>query len=221
MITGGRPRERRRGAPAAVTSTVSLPVVLDGSSCPALAEGVRADGEDFLFVHTKVVPEVPLVRIHSGCVTGDVFGSQRCDCGPQLTASWHAIAREGGGVLYAPAQEGRGIGLFNKIVAYGLQEQGADTFEANRELGFEDDLRDFSGDANALKALGIERVRLLTNNPSKRQQLERHGVAVLEVVPIVAGVSAHNLAYLTAKRDQHGHQFDALVAVDPSERGAR
>lgn len=182
------------------------------------AQAARLDGTEYLFVHTPDLSVVPLVRVHSGCVTGDVFASQRCDCGAQLEAAWAAIAdRAGGGVLYVPGHEGRGIGLFNKIVAYSLQERGADTFQANRRLGFPDDARDFTGCAAVLRALGHDTVDLLTNNPAKASALEACGLQVRASVPLIAGVCSHNRGYLEAKRDQHGHTLHTLT----SETGCR
>jgi GTP cyclohydrolase II len=190
------------------------------------ARAARFDGTEYLFVHTPDLPTVPLIRLHSGCVTGDVFASQRCDCGAQLEAAWTAIAASAcGGVLYVPGHEGRGIGLFNKIVAYGLQEEGADTFEANRRLGFPDDARDFAGCAAVLLALGHNEVDLLSNNPAKSSVLEAHGLRVRCTVPLIAGVSSYNRGYLEAKRDQHGHSLStlpsSLESCDPTDAGVR
>jgi len=196
---------------------VALPIRVGREIVALRAQAARVEGTELLFVHTPALPAVPLVRLHSGCVTGDVFASQRCDCGAQLDAAWAAIlAGAGGGVLYVPSHEGRGIGLFNKILAYRLQEQGVDTFEANRRLGFPDDARDFAGCAAVLLALGHRAVDLLSNNPAKASVLEAHGLRVRRTVPLVAGVSTYNQAYLEAKRDQHGHALGVLVAeVEP------
>lgn len=146
-----------------------------------------------------------LVRVHSSCLTGDVFGSHRCDCGAQLDEALRRIAAEGRGVLLYLNQEGRGIGLVNKIRAYHLQESGADTVEANEALGFPADVRDFSGAAAMLRHLGVTRVRLLTNNPRKVVALEAGGIAVAERVPLVVGRRAENSAYLDAKQTKLGH----------------
>jgi GTP cyclohydrolase II len=146
-----------------------------------------------------------LVRLHSACLTGDVLGSLKCDCGPQLRAALAAIAAEGSGILLYLQQEGRGIGLVNKLRAYALQDQGFDTVDANLRLGFEIDERDFSLAARMLELLGVAQVRLLTNNPAKVAGLEAEGVAVIERVPHRAGEGAHNAAYLATKRERTGH----------------
>jgi GTP cyclohydrolase II len=147
----------------------------------------------------------PLVRVHSQCLTGDVFGSERCDCRAQLEFSLRKIANERAGiVLYLP-QEGRGIGLINKIRAYELQDAGLDTVEANRRLGFAADTRDYEFAAEALKALGVHSVRLLSNNPDKVQQLERSGIRVVQRVPCRPPTSARSKAYLRTKREKMGH----------------
>jgi len=147
----------------------------------------------------------PLVRLHSECLTGDVFGSLKCDCGPQLRASLGLIEAEGGGVLLYLRQEGRGIGLANKVRAYQLQDRGLDTVDANRRLGFSDDTRDYGLAAAMLRALGIEAVRLLTNNPAKLDGLEAEGIAVVERVAHHMPVNPHNADYLATKRDRSGH----------------
>lgn len=149
--------------------------------------------------------EPPLVRVHSECLTGDVFGSQRCDCGSQLRRAMKIVADAGRGVVLYLRQEGRGIGLAHKIHAYALQERGLDTVEANEKLGFEPDLRDYSAAAQILRDLGISAVRLITNNPHKVEGLEKYGITVAERVPIVVPPGAHNERYLKAKRDKLGH----------------
>jgi GTP cyclohydrolase II len=146
-----------------------------------------------------------LVRVHSQCLTGDVFASERCDCRAQLEFSLRKIAKEPGGiVLYLP-QEGRGIGLLNKLKAYELQDAGLDTVEANRELGFAADSREYEFAAEALKALGVRAVRLLSNNPDKIRQLERAGIHVAERVPCNPPTSRRSRAYLRTKKDKFGH----------------
>jgi GTP cyclohydrolase II len=147
----------------------------------------------------------PLVRLHSECLTGDVFGSLKCDCGPQLKEALHIIGREGGGVLLYLRQEGRGIGLANKVRAYSLQDRGLDTVDANRRLGFGDDERDYGHAAAMLRALGIDRVRLLTNNPAKVAGLEAAGVEVSERVAHQMPANPHNADYLATKRKKSGH----------------
>jgi len=149
--------------------------------------------------------EPPLVRLHSECLTGDVLGSLKCDCGPQLDAALAAIAASGWGILLYLRQEGRGIGLVNKLRAYALQDQGFDTVDANLRLGFGDDERDFSVAARMLRLLGQDKVRLLSNNPRKKAGLEAVGIAVTAQVPVKAGANAHNRAYLETKRLRSGH----------------
>ena len=147
----------------------------------------------------------PLVRLHSECLTGDVFGSLKCDCGPQLREALRIIGAEGGGVLLYLRQEGRGIGLANKLRAYALQDRGLDTVDANRRLGFADDERDYGHAAAMLGALGIDRVRLLTNNPAKMAGLEEAGVTVTDRVAHHMPANPHNADYLATKRKRSGH----------------
>jgi 3,4-dihydroxy 2-butanone 4-phosphate synthase/GTP cyclohydrolase II len=156
-----------------------------------------------------------LVRMHSECLTGDVFHSRRCDCGEQLHASLHRIEEEGVGVLVYMKQEGRGIGLINKIRAYGLQEQGLDTVEANERLGFPADLRDYGIGVQVLLDLGLKSMRLMTNNPKKIIGLEGYGLSVTEQVPVNVNPNQYNKSYLRAKRDKLGH----LIPVDESLAG--
>jgi GTP cyclohydrolase II len=147
----------------------------------------------------------PLVRLHSECLTGDVFGSLKCDCGPQLKEALRIIGASGGGVLLYLRQEGRGIGLANKLRAYALQDRGLDTVDANRRLGFADDERDYSHAAAMLRALGIDQVRLLTNNPNKVAGLEGAGIRVGERVAHHMPTNPHNADYLATKRKKSGH----------------
>ncbi|GAB3825482.1 bifunctional 3,4-dihydroxy-2-butanone-4-phosphate synthase/GTP cyclohydrolase II [Hymenobacter jeollabukensis] len=149
--------------------------------------------------------EPVLVRVHSSCVTGDIFGSCRCDCGPQLHHAMQQIEREGKGVLVYMNQEGRGIGLLNKLRAYKLQEQGRDTVEANLELGFGMDERDYGVGAQILRDLGLTKMRLLTNNPRKRTGLIGYGLEIVDTVPIEVTPNEHNERYLATKRDKLGH----------------
>jgi GTP cyclohydrolase II len=149
----------------------------------------------------------PLVRLHSECLTGDVLGSLKCDCGPQLDSALAAIAATGWGILLYLRQEGRGIGLVNKLRAYALQDQGFDTVDANLRLGFGDDERDFTVAAAMLRLLGQEQVRLLTNNPRKAAGLEAAGIAVIEQVPLKVGRNRHNADYLATKGSRSGHRL--------------
>ncbi len=159
-----------------------------------------------------------LVRVHSKCLTGDVFGSERCDCGPQLHAALRQIERAGKGVLVYLDQEGRGIGLVNKLKAYNLQDQGFDTAEANVKLGFKPDLRDYGIGAQILRDLGVRKMRLLTNNPKKIVGLEGYGLEVLERVPIEMPPTRRNRAYLVTKRDKLGHLL--TLAAQPRSSAA-
>jgi GTP cyclohydrolase II len=155
-----------------------------------------------------------LVRAHSECLTGDVFGSSRCDCGEQLADSLRFLQEQGCGVLLYLRQEGRGIGLTKKISAYALQEQGLDTVEANLALGLPEDMRDYQAAAEMLLDLGVRRVRLLTNNPAKIEGLERHGVEVMERVPLGISPNPSNLGYLRTKWAKMGHLFPNAVAFE-------
>ncbi|MBL7841282.1 MAG: bifunctional 3,4-dihydroxy-2-butanone-4-phosphate synthase/GTP cyclohydrolase II [Cyclobacteriaceae bacterium] len=149
--------------------------------------------------------EPVLVRVHSSCVTGDIFGSCRCDCGPQLHHAMEMVDREGKGVVLYMKQEGRGIGLLNKLRAYKLQEQGMDTVEANIQLGFDTDERDYGVGAQILRDLGVTKIRLMTNNPKKRVGLMGYGLEIVENVPIEVVPNPHNETYLRTKRDKLGH----------------
>ena len=150
-------------------------------------------------------PVPPLVRIHSECLTGDVFHSLRCDCRAQLEIALAAIAGEGRGLLIYEHQEGRGIGLLNKLRAYELQDEGADTVEANHRLGFDSDLRDYSLPAAILRYFGLSAIRLMSNNPQKVEAVEKGGVRVTERVPVLAEVLQTRQAYLATKREKMGH----------------
>ncbi|MDA3883022.1 MAG: bifunctional 3,4-dihydroxy-2-butanone-4-phosphate synthase/GTP cyclohydrolase II [Bacteroidales bacterium] len=149
--------------------------------------------------------EAVLVRVHSSCLTGDVFHSQRCDCGHQLEEALRRVNTEGKGVVLYMNQEGRGIGLFNKIKTYKLQEEGLDTVEANIELGFKDDERDYGVGAEILRKLGVKKMRLLTNNPTKRAGLEGHGLEIVENVTIEVQMNPHNEFYMQTKKNKMGH----------------
>jgi 3,4-dihydroxy 2-butanone 4-phosphate synthase/GTP cyclohydrolase II len=151
--------------------------------------------------------EPVLVRVHSSCVTGDIFGSCRCDCGPQLQKAMEMIENEGKGIILYMNQEGRGIGLLNKLKAYKLQEEGLDTVEANIKLGFKMDERDYGVGAQILRDLGISKIRLLSNNPKKRAGLIGYGLEIIENVPIVIPSNPHNINYLQTKMSKMGHDF--------------
>jgi 3,4-dihydroxy 2-butanone 4-phosphate synthase / GTP cyclohydrolase II len=178
--------------------------IADGVEHIALVAGDMRDGR-------LTDGENVLVRVHSECLTGDVFGSQRCDCGPQLRASLERVAAEGRGVvLYLRGHEGRGIGLLSKLRAYQLQEIGHDTLDANLELGLPADARDYGAGAQILHDLGVRSLRLLTNNPDKTSALTRHGLTVLGRVPLPVPAGEHNLRYLQTKRDRMGHDLPWL-----------
>ena len=164
-------------------------------------------GEEHLaFVRGEIDPEEPaLVRVHSQCLTGDVFGSERCDCGPQLHGALERIAGEGRGVLLYLLQEGRGIGLLNKPRAYELQEQGHDTVEANEKLGFRADERNYGIGCQILRDLGVRKMRLMTNNPGKYIALRGYGLEIVERIPLEMPPTDSSRDYLRAKRDKLGH----------------
>lgn len=151
--------------------------------------------------------EPVLVRVHSSCLTGDIFGSCRCDCGPQLHKSMEMIEKEGKGVIVYMNQEGRGIGLLNKLKAYKLQEEGRDTVEANEELGFKPDERDYGVGAQILRDLGVSKIRLMSNNPKKRAGLIGYGLEIVENISIQVESNEHNKFYLQTKRDKMGHSL--------------
>ncbi|MEU4807277.1 bifunctional 3,4-dihydroxy-2-butanone-4-phosphate synthase/GTP cyclohydrolase II [Actinosynnema sp. NPDC023587] len=181
---------------------------LDGVEHVALVCGDLGDGEDVL------------VRVHSECLTGDVFGSLRCDCGPQLDAALEAVAAQGRGVvLYMRGHEGRGIGLMHKLQAYQLQDDGADTVDANLALGVPADARDYGTGAQILCELGIKSMRLLTNNPAKRIGLEGYGLRVIDRVPLPISPNPENLRYLRTKRDRMGHELHQLEQYEALGQG--
>ncbi len=151
--------------------------------------------------------EPVLIRVHSSCVTGDIFGSKRCDCGDQLHEAMRMVEKEGKGIILYMNQEGRGIGYFNKIKTYKLQEQGYDTVEANHKLGFDDDERDYGVGAQILRDLGVCKIRLMTNNPVKRAGLEGYGLEIVETVPIELPTNKHNHFYMKTKKTKMGHNL--------------
>ena len=169
------------------------------------------DYEHVAFVKGDIDPKDPvLVRVHSECLTGDVFGSTRCDCGDQVPLALEAIGKEGKGILLYMRQEGRGIGIHNKLKAYALQDEGYDTVDANTMLGFAPDPRQYGVGAQILEDLGVKKMRLLTNNPTKRVGLERFGLEVVDRVPIVAPYRDDNVGYMETKRTRMGHIFEPM-----------
>ena len=205
------------GRKVTVRSQVSVPLRFDdGFTVPAdvMTFHGLADGKEHLLLALGEWEQAllqqgpgrpaPLVRLHSECLTGDVFGSERCDCGPQLREGVEAVAATGGFLLYL-RQEGRGIGLYAKLDAYALQDTGLDTYEANVALGHGEDERDYTAAAQMLTTLGVDSIRLLSNNPDKAAQLSSHGISVAEQVPTGVHLSEANHRYLAAKRDHTGH----------------
>ncbi len=182
--------------------------------------GFRAegDGEEFVAViKGNLSADAPtLVRIHSQCLTGDVFGSSKCDCGPQLKAAMTKIEKDGKGVIVYQLQEGRGIGIINKIRAYALQDEGADTVEANEQLGFEADAREYRRCATILRDLGLRKVRMMSNNPEKISALEQVGLEVVERVPLQIQSSKQSEEYLKTKKEKMGH-----LLIFPSKESDR
>ena len=160
-----------------------------------------------------------LVRVHSSCVTGDIFGSFRCDCGDQLHEAMRMVQKVGQGVVIYLNQEGRGIGLYNKMKAYKLQEEGRDTVQANVELGFHEDERDYGVGAGMLHSLGIRKIRLITNNPVKKAGLEGYGMTIVETIPLEFAPNKHNQFYLETKRDKMGHFLNIAQYKNPGNDG--
>ena len=184
----------------------TIPTVIAGEFRAVVYENDIDDFLHFAMVKGRIDPEKPvLVRVHSECLTGDIFGSLRCDCGPQLHRALAMMDEEGSGVLLYIRQEGRGIGLVNKIRAYSLQEQGLDTVEANLQLGFQPDMRNYGIGAQILADLGVRRMRLLTNNPRKMIGLEGYGLRIVEQVPIEVEPNEFNRCYLACKKFKMGH----------------
>ncbi|HZU12580.1 MAG TPA: GTP cyclohydrolase II [Chloroflexota bacterium] len=204
-------RLRREGLVRRVTDPVTLPTPHGDFQATGYLD-VSTDSEHVAIVNGYPFDESPtLVRIHSECLTGDVFGSRRCDCGEQLHAAMERIHAEGGVIVYLRGHEGRGIGLHNKLRAYRLQDSGHDTVDANLELGFPPDLRDFGVAGEILRDLGLRSIRLMTNNPVKPRalalprQAHVHNLEIEEVVPIQTEPNAHNVRYLAAKAERMGH----------------
>jgi 3,4-dihydroxy 2-butanone 4-phosphate synthase / GTP cyclohydrolase II len=204
-------------------STITIVTRVSRARVPTIhgeltAIAYQADGHEHVaFVMGQVARRAGvLARVHSECLTGDLFGSLRCDCGSQLTGALERIAAEGRGVIvYLRGHEGRGIGIAKKLAAYGLQDSGRDTVEANVELGLPVDARTYDVGAAILADLGVRSVRLLTNNPRKPAALERCGIRVVERVPLETSTNPHNRRYLEAKRDKLGHLLDLPDPVLP------
>ncbi|MGB3544092.1 bifunctional 3,4-dihydroxy-2-butanone-4-phosphate synthase/GTP cyclohydrolase II [Rubrivirga sp.] len=194
---------------------VDMPTAMGDFQLSAYEETLTGDVHLALTKGGPFEPDEPvLVRVHSQCVTGDIFGSARCDCGEQLAAAMAQIEREGRGMILYMKQEGRGIGLLNKLRAYKLQEEGMDTVEANEALGFGMDHRDYGTGAQILRDLGVGQIRLMTNNPRKRVGLSGYDLEVVERVPIEVEAGAHNERYLKTKRDRMGHLLGGLSGHD-------
>ena len=214
------------GAPAEDESfEATAEVALPSEHGSLRARAFTIDGHDHLGVFAGSPDSgadgpAPLVRLHSECLTGDVFGSHRCDCGEQLDLALDLIAEQGGAVLYLTGHEGRGIGLSNKLRAYALQDQGRDTVDANRDLGFTDDARDYRAAAAILRSLGLTRIRLLTNNPAKTSALEELGITVEAVVPLEVAARPENTRYLSTKRERMHHVLSLPEVTGTSGTGA-
>ncbi len=201
--------------------TAKMPTVFGEFVCHAYRSTI--DGQEYVaFVKGEVQgKENVLVRVHSQCLTGDVFQSSRCDCGPQLRQAMHKIEEAAQGVvLYIMAHEGRGIGLMHKIRAYKLQDQGRDTIEANKELGFAPDLRDYGIGAQVLSDLGITSMRLMTNSPQKFAGIEGYGLSITDRVPLETSPTEENITYLRTKRDRLGHLLEGLGTESTPEGGS-
>jgi 3,4-dihydroxy 2-butanone 4-phosphate synthase/GTP cyclohydrolase II len=186
--------------------TVALPTEYGGTFTAIAYENDIDSSHHLALVKGEIHPEDEvLVRVHSQCLTGDVFGSKRCDCGNQLHKAMAIVNREGKGIILYMSQEGRGIGLINKLRAYSLQEDGKDTVEANEQLGFKADLRDYGIGAQILVDLGVRKIRLMTNNPRKIIGLEGYGIRVVARIPIEMKPNSENLSYLKTKKTKLGH----------------
>lgn len=187
--------------------TVDMPTVNGHFKMAAFRDKSNGNEHLALYKGTWKTDEPVLVRVHSSCFTGDILGSLRCDCGDQLTLAMQMVEAEGKGVILYMNQEGRGIGLINKLRAYKLQEEGADTMEANLQLGLPADARDYGVGAQILRHLNVSKLRLMTNNPKKRVGLMGYGLEIVETVPLQTASNPHNHKYLTTKRDKMGHEL--------------
>lgn len=217
-MTGNR--KSRAGTDVRLRAETTLPTRKAGTF-RMLVYGDSMDNNVLLaLVKGRIDSEAPtLVRLHSQCLTGDVFGSERCDCGEQLDTALAMIEKHGAGVLIYMFDEGRGIGLLNKIRAYALQDQGRDTVEANHALGFAADMRDYKTGAHILLDIGARKVRLMTNNPDKVRQLEQYGLNVTERIPIEVAPGKANRDYLRTKRAKFGHLL-SMVGESPDAEAA-
>ena len=206
------PRSTR---PSSVSFEVETTVPTSHGPFTMRAYRDRKTGADHVAIISGMPRDDMIVRVHSECLTGEAFGSLKCECGPQLDAALDTIQREGGAVLYLRGHEGRGIGLINKLRAYRLQEEGYDTLDANLALGLPADSRDYEAAGDMLHDLGVHRVRLLSNNPEKQRQLVQYGIEVSELVPLLVGVGLDNEGYLGAKRDRMGHRLPETITSAP------
>ncbi|WP_340617998.1 GTP cyclohydrolase II [Xenorhabdus entomophaga] len=196
-----------------VKNSVDIPILSEGHIGSFVSfDGFASPNEHIAIVMGEYQNKSPLVRIHSECLTGDIFGSHRCDCGAQLQEALQQMCEEGGILLYL-RQEGRGIGLYSKLDAYSLQDKGLDTFEANKQLNFPEDGRDFSVAASMLNALGVTNCRLMTNNPEKVTSLQKNGIQVDEVISTGVYMTKHNQHYLMAKANKKNHAIKLKLSA--------
>ncbi|MEM7286661.1 MAG: GTP cyclohydrolase II [Actinomycetota bacterium] len=205
-----RPPGDDTDAPATVQAVGSARIPTDHGAFEATAFADAEGHEHMAYVSTVPGGDVPLVRLHSECLTGDVLGSVRCDCGSQLRRALEITGADGGMVLYIRGHEGRGIGLGQKMLAYELQDGGLDTVEANHALGHPADARSYDVAAAILHQLGVTRIRLLSNNPAKTEGLADLGIEVVEAIPLTGEVTPENLRYLETKRERMAHTFGAI-----------
>ncbi|ASN51858.1 MULTISPECIES: GTP cyclohydrolase II [Sinomonas] len=216
------PDDVHRPHPVSGGPIVKLPTAFGDFVAQAWVD--EETGVEHFAVSSPMAPvdgTAPLVRLHSECLTGDVFGSYRCDCGEQLAYALEKIGQEGGTLLYLRGQEGRGIGLANKIKAYALQEAGFDTVEANEQLGLPVDARSYRAAAQILAEMGLTRIRLLSNNPDKKHRLADAGVVIVEMVPTEVPSRAENLRYLQTKKDRMDHRLTLEVRAATGPRRQR